>query len=170
MTQPFVSLSSADGLAEVRAHDLVMRYRRLGSGAILLLLARRHDEFWHELPALLAEHYRLVIPDLPDDAGEVAKTMACLLDGLGAMDVPVIAAGRYCDAALGLALGRNEYVGRVVLVPETLGPTSDVPSQEKARDPVRTIPLCVIPRSLDANEAFGRVLRFLRAPAGTSAG
>src|SRR5687768_13803388 len=96
MTQP-VALS-----AEVRAHDRVVRYRREGTSGppVLLVVADSTSDLW---------------PEAPDDA---AQSLRCLLEGLGCAGVPMIAAGRYCNTALELALERNEAVGRVLLVPE----------------------------------------------------
>ncbi len=151
---------AGDAVAEVRAHDRVLRYRRSGAGTALLLLAAG-DDLWPGFAEGVAEHYRLVVPELPADVSEVAGAVRSLLDGIGASEVPVIAAGRYCDAALELALGRNEFVGRVVLVPEPVGEASDLPSGMYARPPVITLPLCVLSRDMPAADALRRTITFL---------
>lgn len=162
MTQTTTS-PAGEALAEVRAHDRVMRYRRSGAGTALLLLAAG-DDLWPDFAERLAQHYRVVVPELPANVNEVAAELRCLLDGLGASQVPVIAAGRYCDAALELALGRNEFVGRVVLVPELAGASSDLPSGTYTRPPVVTLPLCVLSRDMPAADALRRTIAFLQAP------
>ena len=172
MTQPLVS-TAGDARAEVRAqvhaHDRVMRYRHSGAGTSLLLLSADND-LWPGFAERLAEHYRVVVPELPDNPNEVAAELRCLLDGLGASQVPVIASGRYCDAALELALGRNEFVGRAVLIPEPVGASSDLPSGTYTRAPVITLPLCIVSRELPVAAALRRTIAFLQAPgAATSA-
>ena len=103
--------------AEVRAHDRTVRYRRSGStGPALLLLATDSPrDLWPELPELLSELFRLVIPELGVADTNPVASLRGMLAGLGFDAVPVIAAGRYCDAALGLALDGNENVGRVIV-------------------------------------------------------
>src|SRR5688572_17143700 len=101
-----------EATAEVRANNRVMRYRRSGAGTALLLLSA-WDDLWPEFPALLAQHFRLVIPDLPDDDAEVAAVLHSLLEGLGGVAVPVIAAGRRRAAASQLATSDGDYVSRV---------------------------------------------------------
>ena len=157
MTQPLVSS------AEVRAHDRIVRYRRSGQAgaALLLLAADQATDLWPEFPRLLAERFRLVIPDLPALPSDVAPALRCLLDGLGSVGVPLIAAGRYCDAALELALERNEAVGQVVLVPE---PTADEGWTGASRPaPSITSPIHVLPRTLRADEAIERVWEYLQS-------
>ena len=161
MTQPLVSSS-----AEVRAHDRIVRYRRSGkAGPALLLLAADHStDLWQELPRVLAERFRLVIPDLPASPPDVAPALRCLLDGLGSVGVPIIAAGRYCDAALELALERNEAVGRVVLIPEPSlddGWGQPPASSPDGASPAIPIPVHVLPRALAADEAMDRILAYL---------
>ena len=167
MTQPIVS-PAGDAVAEVRAqvhaHDRVVGYRRSGAGTALLLLAEG-DDLWPGFAERLAEHYRVVVPELPANVNEVAGVVRCLLDGLGASQVPVIAAGRYCDAALELSLGRNEFVGRVVLIPQPVGESSDLPSGTYSRPPMITLPLCIVSRSLPVADALRRTVNFLRATA-----
>lgn len=152
--------AGTDGVAEVRAHDQVVRYRRSGSGAAVLLLDT-HAELWPEFPAALAQHFHLIVPDLPGDPAGAPGVLSCLLDGLGRFDVSLVASGRWCDAAIALALGRNEFVGRVVLVPEPEGPWTDLPAAEQRADVAGTVPLFVIPRRVPVAEALDRTVRFL---------
>ena len=99
MTQPIASVP--DTIAEVRAHERVVRYRRSGAAgpALVLVAADPRTDLWPEFSPLLAERYRVINPDLPDP-GEAAQSLRSLLEGLGCLAVPLIAAGRHCDAAL----------------------------------------------------------------------
>lgn len=167
MTRPLASSRAAPltGIAEVRAHDRVVRYRRAGTvGPVLLLLASDSTtDLWPELPRLLADHFRLMIPDLGVQSDGAAASLRCLLDGLGGVGVPVIAAGKYCDAALELALEGNESVGRMVLVPEMSEDAGDAEGAQP-RAAARRLPVEILRRNLPVDEALERVMAFLRAP------
>jgi len=67
MQNPSPLSHPAETLAEVRAHDQVMRYRRAGAGRPLLVLRRATDldAFWPELDADLVARFRVVTPELP---------------------------------------------------------------------------------------------------------
>jgi hypothetical protein len=121
--------------------------------AILLLSA--WDDLWPEFPALLAQHFRLVIPDLPDDDVEAAAVLHSLLEGLGGVAVPVVAAGRHRVAATQLATVDSDYVSRVLMVgaPGDATPASPAP-----------VPQISLPRKLSADSAFDAALRFLKVP------
>jgi len=58
------STHPAVGLAEVRAHDLVMRYQRSGVGRPLLLLraSASPDALWPELEEQLVARFRVFTP------------------------------------------------------------------------------------------------------------
>jgi hypothetical protein len=162
MTQPVAPS------AEVRAHDRVVRYRREGTSGppVLLVAADSTSDLWPELPGLLAKQFRLLVPQLPEAPSDAAQSLRCLLEGLGCAGVPVIAAGRYCDAALELALERNEAVGRVLLVPGTTeaGETTDTrdadPTEGASAD---ALPIYVLSRKLAVGAAFERAVEFLVA-------
>lgn len=164
MTQPLTSprpSTAANATGEVRAHDRVVRYSRAGTAgpSLLLLAVDSSADLWPEFPRLLAERFRLVIPDLPADAAEAVTSFRGLLEGLGCASVDVIAAGRHIDAALALVLERHEGVGRVVVVPEEEGGTES-PIQPGASNAV-TAPIYVISRRLSVDEAIERVSAYL---------
>lgn len=163
--------------AEVRARDHVMRYRRSGAGRAVLVLwadgATAADEgdslpLWPELPGELAAHFRVIVPEVPSGAttaGDVAILLADFLDGLGACGVAVVAADRFCIAAVELALLDADRVARVVLVPgggsgpgETTGLDGVLAATGRAAQPV---PLLVVRRGTRAAEALPLVTRFL---------
>lgn len=138
--------------AEVRAGDRVTRYRRAGTGPIVLLLHRlgEHDGLWPELPSALARGARVVTPELAPDAPDVADRLLGFLEGLGASEVGVVAAAPFCAAALDLALRDGGPVGRTVLV------TPDAPHAAGA-----AVPLLVIGRAVAASEAVRRIAGFV---------
>jgi hypothetical protein len=115
-----------EGWAEVRAHDQVMRYRRVGAGRAVLVLAPSHGA--HALPPdvvhALAARFRLILPEVPDGSHStdwVVGWLADFLDGLGTTGVAVIAAGAFCAPAVELARRDADQVARVVLVPGSPG-------------------------------------------------
>jgi hypothetical protein len=163
MTQPLLSVHSPAGAsAEVRAHDRVVRYRRSGvSGPSLLLLAADSaSDLWPEFPRLLAERFRLLMPDLPESVADATQSLRCLLDGLGSTAASVLAAGRYCDAALALAFAGHEGVGRLVLVPNV---TEDAEALEEPRDARRVpaAPIYVLSRRLAVDDAIEKAIAYL---------
>lgn len=160
MTQPLAS--APDTIAEVRAHERVVRYRRSGSAgpALVLVAADPGTDLWPDFSRLLAERYRVINPDLADP-GEAAKSLRSLLEGLGCMAVPLVAAGRYCDAALELALDCHESVGRVLLVPELSDDEGLDAEVAVLQATVITAPLHVISRRLPVEEAMHRAIGFL---------
>src|SRR6059058_4165774 len=92
--------------SEVRAHDHVMRYRRSGVGPAVLLLhpGEESGALWPELLHVLSSSFRVIVPDLPDDADDTAAWLADFLEGLGFARVAVLAADGFCLPALELAL------------------------------------------------------------------
>jgi pimeloyl-ACP methyl ester carboxylesterase len=110
---------SAETLAEVRAHDQVMRYHRAGTGRPLVVLRGAGDveALWPELDAELVSRFRVVTPLLPADCEDVAAWVADFLEGLGLDRVVVLAAESCCLSALELALFDASLVERLVLVP-----------------------------------------------------
>jgi hypothetical protein len=109
-----------DHTAEVRAHNQVMRYRRFGTGPLLLLLGNSPRELWPALRERLAEHFKVIVPDIPPGNPDIAGWLCCLLDGLGATEIAVVAEDRLRDTASALACADGDYVGRVVLLPAEL--------------------------------------------------
>lgn len=165
MTQSLASPTDAVNVtAEVRAHDRVVRYRRSGNTGphLLLVVADSTSDLWPEFPRLLADRFRLLMPDLPEPAAEATRSLRCLLDGLGASGVSLLAAGRHCDAALALVLSGDESVGRVVLVPELSDDQFADPAEAVAAPRVAKAPIYVVSRRLSADEAMERVTEYLK--------
>jgi len=152
----------AETLAEVRAHDQVMRYRRAGAGRPLVVLrSDGADPFWPELYADLVSRFRVITPELPADCDDVAAWVAGFLEGVGLNRVLLVAADPCCLSALELVLLDGRQVERLVLVPAgavgetgldgTLGSAFASPS----------VPLLVVRRGLSATEALPLLRQFL---------
>ena len=107
-----------EGWAEVRARDRVMRYRRTGTGPMVLLLAREDTRLRAELIRTLATGFRLLDPDMAGTDVRIAECLAEFLEGLGTARVNVVAVGQLCVAALELALRDGDQIDRVVLIPD----------------------------------------------------
>jgi pimeloyl-ACP methyl ester carboxylesterase len=117
------SVLSHESWSEVRASDHVIRYRRCGAGRTVLVL--HHDQPDHRdgwsyaaLLEALGGRFRLLMPELPGGAMDVATRVALFLDGLGVADVAVLAFGDLCLPALELALLGGDQVARLALVTE----------------------------------------------------
>jgi hypothetical protein len=148
---------------EVHAHERIMRYRHSGAGPAVLLLGAdvqgHSGDLWPELPALLQSHFRVVIPQLPSDIDEVARSLECLLDGVGATGIGLIAGGPYCQPAMDLATGGGEFVKRLVLV--GLDNTAELKVPGAAANSA-AVPILVLSRRLSVAKAMARALPFLR--------
>jgi pimeloyl-ACP methyl ester carboxylesterase len=152
-TVPSSSIAAADSWCEVRAHQRVIRYRRIGDGPapmLLLLDGSSLAAHWPELTQALAAGFRVVIPQLAGGVDDTPAVVRCLLDGLGASGVAVIATGLYSEVAMALATGDEEQVGSLVLV-------SDEEIQSES-----PVPLLLLSRRLTLEAAFTRIHRFLR--------
>lgn len=140
--------------AEVRAHDRVIRYRRAGAGAVVvLLLPEGEDPPWPGLAQALAARFRLVVPELPPSGSDVGRWLLDFLEGLGWHAVSLVAAGRCRAPALALARGDGDALARVVLVEE--------PPSGDAAAGAPSIRLLALPREMPAAEAIRAVTRFL---------
>lgn len=170
MTQPLESTPRAAGAtvsAEVRAHERVVRYSRVGNAGpdLLLLVTDSSSTGLPDFARLLAERFRLMIPDLPAAQAEAGKAVRSLLDGLGCLGIDVLAAGRHCDVGLELALAHDESVGQVVLIPEEMSDegVTGVPAGSGGRSMARSAPIHVIPPGLSSRETAARVTDYLVA-------
>src|SRR3954454_14845275 len=87
-------------LAEVRAHDQVMRYHRSGVGRPLVLLrsAAVPDALWPELEEQRVARFRVFAPERPPDCADVAAWVKDFLEGVGLDRVTVVAADPCCLA------------------------------------------------------------------------
>jgi pimeloyl-ACP methyl ester carboxylesterase len=152
--------------AEVRAHDHVMRYHRSGVGPPILVL-RTHgsadgaEPLWPELLAALTLDYRLIVPDMPATGQDVAAWLTDFLEGLGLAGVGVIAADRFCIAALELALLGLDQVARVVLVADGRAGEPGLDGALATTTRAASVPLLVVRRERSTGEVLPLVTRFL---------
>ena len=154
----------AETLAEVRAHDQVMRYRRAGAGRPLVVLraASGPDALWPELDEALSTRYRVITPELPHSCDDVAAWMGDFLEGVGLDRVILVAAEPCCLAALELTLLNGDQVDRLVLVPSgSVGETGLDGSLATTLAGV-PVPLLVVRRGLPAREAVPLLSQFLQ--------
>ena len=87
-TAPSSPNAAVDGWCEVRAHQRVIRYRRIGDGPAPMLLLLDGDALtshWPELTRTLSASFRVVVPDFEGGLDDAANVVRCLLDGLGAL-------------------------------------------------------------------------------------
>ena len=153
-------------LAEVRAHDQVMRYRRAGAGRPLVVLRGSADALWPELDAELASRFRVVTPELSASCADTAAWVRSFLEGVGLDRVTLLAAEPCCLAALELALLDADRVERLVLVPS--GTASDTGLDGTLAPTLAgvSMPLLLVRRGLAATEARALLLDFLEGRAG----
>lgn len=153
----------AETLAEVRAHDQVMRYRRAGVGRPLVVLRGTGDAdaLWPELDAELVSRFRVFAPELPDDCDDVASWVAAFLEGVGLDRVAVLAGEPRCLSALELALLDACRVERLVLVPAGSAGETGLDGTLATTFAGVSVPLLVVRRGLAAAEALPLLRNFL---------
>jgi pimeloyl-ACP methyl ester carboxylesterase len=152
----------AGTLAEVRAHDQVMRYRRAGAGRPLILLRSAGAEpFWPELDADLASRFRVITPELPGDCDDLAAWVAAFLEGVGLDRVLLVAADSCCLAALELVLLNGCQVERLVLVPAGAAGETGLDGTLASTFATASVPLLVVRRGLPASDALPLLRQFL---------
>ncbi|HKP15761.1 MAG TPA: hypothetical protein VJT85_06840 [Gemmatimonadaceae bacterium] len=153
----------SETLAEVRAHDQVMRYRRAGAGRPIVVLrgADEPDALWPELDAELISRFRVVTPALPADCEDVAAWVGDFLEGLGLDRVAVLAAEPCCLSALELALLNAGQVERLVLVPAGAVGETALDGTLATTLAGSSVPLIVVRRGLPAAVALPLLRQFL---------
>jgi pimeloyl-ACP methyl ester carboxylesterase len=165
------SLSLPSTIAEVRAHDQVMRYRRAGAGRPVIVLrgADDPDALWPELDAELVSRFRVVTPELPADCDDVAAWVADFLEGVGLDRVVVVAAEPCCLSALELALLGADQVERLILVPAGAAGETGLDGTLARTLASVSMPLIVVRRGLSAAVALPILRNFLQQNGPTAA-
>lgn len=160
----------AISLAEVRAHDQVMRYHRAGAGRPLVLLrsAAGSDALWPELEEQLVARFRVFTPELPPDCEDVAAWVKGFLEGVGLDRVVVVAADPCCLSALELALLGAPQIERLVLVPGGLAGETGLDGTLATAYAGMSVPLLVVRRGLSAAEALPLLGQFLGQASATT--
>jgi pimeloyl-ACP methyl ester carboxylesterase len=164
MQMPSSSTHPAGTLAEVRAHDQVMRYHRTGAGrpVVLLRAASGPDSIWPELDAELAARFRVFTPELPPDCEDVAAWVKGFLEGVGLDRVLLVAADPCCLSALELTLVGADQIERLVLVPAGAAGETGLDGTIAATFVGVSVPLLVVRRGLPATEALPLLRQFLK--------
>jgi len=157
------STHPAASLAEVRAHDQVMRYHRAGVGRPLVLLrtAAAPDALWPELEEQLVAGFRVFTPELPPDCEDVAAWVKDFLEGVGLDRVILVATDPCCLSALELALLGVQQIERLVLVPGGLAGETGLDGTLATTFQGVPVPLLVVRRGLSAAEALPLLQQFL---------
>ena len=165
------STHSAVSLAEVRAHDQVMRYHRSGVGRPLVLLrtAAVPDALWPELEEQLVARFRVFTPELPPDCEDIAAWVKDFLEGVGLDRVLVVAADPCCLSALELALLGAPQIERLVLVPGGLAGETGLDGTLATAYAGMSVPLLVVRRGLSPAEALPLLRQFLEQKGATAA-
>ena len=148
----------SETLAEVRAHDQVMRYRRAGAGRPVVVLRATADALWPELDAHLVTRHRVVTPALPPDCPDLAAWTGAFLDGVGLDRVTLVATEPFCLPALELALLDGHRIERLVLVPSGTAAETGLDGALATTLAGVSVPLLVVRRGLGAADAL-RLLR-----------
>ena len=124
MSNSFVTdhRGTPDAWAEIRTQEEVIRYRRVGAGHPVLVLAEQQEICPTVVRALTeAGVVRLIMPELPTEAVHVAGWATDFLEGIGATSVGLLATASFAGAAIELAMLSAVQIGGVVLVAEESG-------------------------------------------------
>src|SRR4051812_35072646 len=112
----------ADCWAEIRTDHHVMRYRRIGTGRPVLVLAENHEICPNVVEALTDEGaMRLIMPELPLEDIHISGWVADFLEGLGATSVGLLVTQTFCMAGIELAMMASDQITRLVLVADEPG-------------------------------------------------
>ena len=107
----------ADCWAEIRTAGEAIRYRRIGIGHPVLVLAEELEICPNVAQALTEDgSLRLLVPELPGEGVHIAGWVADFLEGIGATSVCLLATGSFCIDAIEMAMSGSEQIERVVLV------------------------------------------------------
>jgi hypothetical protein len=147
---------------EVRTRDQVVRYRRSGSGRAVLVLhsPEASEPLWPEMLDLLAASGRVIVPTPPAPSIEVDQWLALMLDGLGLMNVVLVAAEGFCMAAIERALMEPDRIARIIIAC-TGGKDAPLVADVQAR--LGTVPLLILRREDPAADVLEVVADFLSA-------
>ena len=162
------STHPAETLAEVRANDQVMRYRRAGAGRPLVVLRGTPDALWPELDAHLVTRFRVITPALSADCGNLAAWVGDFLEGVGLDRVALLAAEPCCLAALELALLNAHQIERLVLVPSGAAYETGLDGTLATTPDGVSVPLLLVRRGLAAADALPLLRSFLEPAARTA--
>jgi pimeloyl-ACP methyl ester carboxylesterase len=110
----------------------------------------------------LESRYRVIVPEPPPDAEDLAGWIANFLEGMGIARVRILAADRLCVAALELALVDPDQVACLVLHGEGPGAVADAGGALGAHGSGGRVPLLIVHGGPTA-ELLSRIDAFLAA-------
>ena len=159
---PASEVLTTDRCAEVRARGSVIRYRRRGSGPLVLVLANGPTEPWPDLAEALSAEFRVITPEPAGDLPDTSCWLADFLDGLGASNVGVVAFGGLGSPAREHLRSRPDQVSRVAIVPAASSAAGEDERMRPAGDGgIPGIPLLIVSRDLPPGEAIALIAAFL---------
>ena len=182
MSEPFSAVRKAarpfGNCAQVRAADHVTRYARCGTGRPVLLLvaaacgiadgAVTCDAFdgddaalWMDLLDRVAQHHRVILPEIPTTGLRFAAWLRGFIDGMGLPPLTLVAAGPTCMPALEFVLTDPERVERLVLIPVGGAEETGLAAVLTPVAGAATIPMIVVRRDHPTDDAIDVVERFL---------
>jgi pimeloyl-ACP methyl ester carboxylesterase len=157
--------TSTAGVAEVRAHDLVMRYRRAGTGRPVVVLRAPTDgsALWPELDESLASSFRVITPEVPATGADVTRWVGGFLEGVGLDRVMLVATDAFCVPALELALLSADQVDRLALVPAGSAGDTGLDGMLATSLAGGAVPLLVVRRGMAVREALPLLMHFMES-------
>lgn len=141
-------------LREFASQGLVLRYREWGRAdaqvAILIHGNRDHARSWDDTAALLADRWRVIVPDLRGhgdsqwsiegryDLAAYLFDLAALVDHFDAGPVTLVAHSMGAHVALRYAMAFPENVARIVAI-EAVGAPTGIEAKRRAMHPARQL-------------------------------
>jgi hypothetical protein len=124
--------------ASVQVGSTITGYHRLGSGPPLLVVRKGNDPVWRVILPVLATHFRLLVPRVPDGEPDFDGWLRGFLDGLGVDGTRVVADRTQVREAIQFAAAEPERIEKLVLL--TADAVAGLPPVETlvvdpARDP-----------------------------------
>ena len=171
MSNSFVTnhRGTPDAWAEIRTREQVIRYRRVGAGRPVLVLAEQQEICPTVVRALTETGYvRLIMPEPRMEAVHVPGWPADFLEGIGATSVGLLATPSFAGAAIELAMLGAEQIERVVLVAEESGRFGRwcegwKEAALECADRRRQVPVLLVHKGLPMDEIGPLVRRFFDA-------
>jgi hypothetical protein len=151
--------------AEVHARDHVVRYRRSGAGAVVVLLGAGQGRTpWPALEETIGRVGRVVVPDLGDPADQpVERRLAAFLEGIGATGVSVLVTHQaFVVPVLALALLEPELIGRVVVIADGIAAGTPLDASLAGEQRPEPLPVLLLARDMPPGDAEPALARFLR--------
>jgi pimeloyl-ACP methyl ester carboxylesterase len=156
--------SPYDSRAQVRTADHTTRYSRIGTGRPVLVLDAQGfaATLWLELIERLAQHHRVIVPEVPVAEPRFSAWLRGFVEGMGLPPMTLVAAGDLCLRSLEYALLDPERIERLVLVPSGGGDETGLAGVLTPSVGAADIAILILRRDCAAAEAIPALERFLR--------